>query len=45
MTVLKNIFRLLLAFFRQVNYNLDEVIPLIASLISNPNTPFNKRDL
>ena len=25
-------------------YNLIVVIPLITSLISNPNTPFNKRD-
>ena len=26
-------------------YNLIVVIPLITSLISNPNTPFNKREL
>lgn len=43
-TVLLNFFRLLLAFFTKLTYNSIEVIPLIASLISNPNTPFNKRD-
>ncbi len=34
-----------LAFSRIIAYNHIVVIPLITSLISNPNTPFNKRDL
>jgi len=38
-------FRLLLAFYAFLTYNLFVVIPLITSLISNPNTPFNRRGL
>ena len=34
-----------LAFYNNLCYNQIVVIPLITSLISNPNTPFNKREL
>lgn len=35
----------MLDFCDMTRYNQTVVIPLITSLISNPNTPFNKRDL
>ena len=38
-------FAIFLAFLEIIEYNKVVVIPLITSLISNPNTPFNKRDL
>ncbi len=38
-------FNIILAFSPEFTYNQAVVIPLITSLISNPNTPFNKRDL
>jgi hypothetical protein len=34
-----------LAFFNKVLYNSIVVIPLITSLISNPNTPFEQNRL
>ena len=39
------IFYISLAFFYKFMYNQIEVIPLIASLISNPNTPFEQNRL